>query len=266
MKKYSMIDIPLMSFYSKELYRDVCFNWKGIGFGYLFLLVLICWIPQMFYMQNAFSTFIKNEAPSIMSQVPDVIFTEGVASTQAKQPYIIKDPQGDKAFFVIDTTGSITNLDDANGAIGLLTKNELIIRKDARQTRTFSFKDIKHFTLNQPQILAWSQWLSKYTMLALSPFILIGSFFGKMILMVIYGLIGMAFAAILKTKLSYETLLRLSVVAVTPSMIIGAILQASQTASGLSGLEAFAITMIYLFIGVKFCVGAEPSAEPPLPA
>lgn len=261
MKKYSIIDIPLLSFYSKELYRDICFNWKGTGIGYLFLLVIVCWIPQMFFMQHAFNAFIENEAPTIISQVPDIIFTEGAASTQAKQPYLIKDTKTQKTFFVIDTTGTITNLDKADGAIGLLTKNEIIVKKNDVETRTFSFKDIKHFALDQPQIKQWVNWLSKYTILAISPFLLIGFFVSRIISLLIYGLVGLFFSSILKAHFTYETLLRLSVVAMTPSSLIGAIMQISQTPTlNLTGLESTAITLIYLFIGIKFC------AEKPTPS
>jgi hypothetical protein len=262
MKKFSLFQIPLLSFYSKELYRDAAFNWKGAALGYLFLLVLVCLVPQLLQMQNEFSIYMKTEAPAIVEQIPEIIFTEGVASTGVNQPYIIRDLKTGKPFFVIDTTGAITKLDDADGAVGLLTKNEIIVKKSELETRSFSFKEVKHYALNQPEVSKWVDVFVKYTMLVLSPFMLIGSFIMKIILVLIYGLIGMIFAAICKTKLSYDALLRLSVVAITPGMIVNAILQLTQTPVDRPGLLLFATAMIYLFVGVQACSTVTPEAKP----
>jgi hypothetical protein len=253
MKKFSLFQVPFLSFYSKEVYRDAAFNWKGVGLGYLFLLLVTCLVPQLIDMQSKFAAFMKNETPNIIGQIPEVIFTEGVASTQTSQPYIIKDLKTGKPFFVIDTTGTITNLDKTDGALGLLTKNEIIVKKSNVETRTFNFKDIKHYALNQTEISKWVDTLIKYAMLALSPFILIGSFVSKIIQVLIYGLVGMLFASICKTKLSYDALLRLSVVAISPGMVLNAFLQLTHTPVDQAGLLLFAMTMVYLFIGVQAC-------------
>ena len=33
MRRYSIFHVPVMSFYSRALYRDVGLRWKGIGFA-----------------------------------------------------------------------------------------------------------------------------------------------------------------------------------------------------------------------------------------
>lgn len=261
MKKYSLFQVPFLSFYVKDVYRDAAFNWKGVGLGYLFLLLVACLVPQLIDMQAKFSAFMKNETPNIIGQIPEVIITEGIASTQTNQPYIIKDLKTGKPFFVIDTTGTITNLDKTDGAIGLLTKNEIIVKKSNVETRTFNFKDIKHYALNQTEVSKWIDALIKYAMLVLSPFILIGLFVSKIIQVLIYGLVGMLFAAICKTKLSYDALLRLSVVAISPGMVLNALLQLTHTPVDQAGLLLFAMTMIYLFIGVQACASTASTPD-----
>jgi Protein of unknown function (DUF1189) len=263
MQKFSLFQIPLLSFYSKDLYRDAAFNWKGVGFGYLFLLVLGCLIPQALQSHYELSAYMKKEAPAIVSQVPDVIFVEGVASTQATQPYIIKNIKTGKPFFIIDTTGTITNLDQTDGAIGLLTKSEVIVKKSAVETRTFSLKEIKHYTLNQMEASKWIDVLSQYTIMVLSPFMLIGNFIVKIILVLIYAVIGMMFAAMLKTKLPYAALLRLSIIAITPGMVVNALLQLTKTPIDQPQLLLFATALFYLFMGVQACstVTSEPTSD-----
>jgi hypothetical protein len=45
-KKYSIFHIPVFSFFSRELYRDVGMHWKGVNFLYLLLLLAIIFCSQ----------------------------------------------------------------------------------------------------------------------------------------------------------------------------------------------------------------------------
>lgn len=253
MKKYSIIDIPLLSFFSKALYRDVCFNWKGAGIGYLFLLVTLCWIPQLFFWQTQINNFVHASAPNAIAQLPEIIFKSGTASTKEQKPFVLTATNSNEPLIVIDTTGATTDIDQTHGALMLITPHALIIKDDNNKTNTFTFKDFKDFTINQTKLTQWVDWLAGYALYVLTPFIIIGSFVRHLLYVLLYGLLGMIFASMFQLKLSYESLLRLSVVALTPSMIVSALMQASQTASGLNTLEAFALTALYLFIGIKFC-------------
>ena len=115
MKKYSIIHVPVLSFFSKALYRDVAVHWKtGLCFAYLLLLLAICLIPTAIETNAIFSGLIENQAPAIVKQVPEITITDGKASIAEPQPYYIKAPDSDDNLAVIDTTGSITSLEDAD--------------------------------------------------------------------------------------------------------------------------------------------------------
>ena len=69
--------------------------------------------------------------------------------------------------------------------------------------------------------------------------------------MLIYAAIGLLFVSICKAKLDYNQLLRLSVVAVTPSILINTLLMVIGAKLPMAGFMFFALAMIYLYLGVK---------------
>lgn len=252
MKKFSIIHIPLLSFYSSELYQDVGFNWKGTGFGYLFLLLVICTIPGMFKVQEGLSNFIDEQAPQFVNQVPKITIENGKVHIDEPQPYYIRVPDSNEIAAIIDTTGQIQSLDDSNAFI-LLTSTKLLSRQSKTETRTYDLTNVKHFVLEQSTITRWLDIIKKMLAPILYPFVLASSFIFRIIQSLIYAAIGLAFADWCKTKLPYLSLIRLSVVAITPCIIARTVLEYASVRIPLSGLLFFLVAMGFLFCGVKVC-------------
>lgn len=250
MKKYSMIHIPVMSFFARDFYRDVCLHWKGTNFLYLFILLLICWIPAIVKVHIGFSDFRENEAPAVVSQIPQITIENGEASVDVNQPYHIMDPDTKRSLVIIDTTGSITSLDDAEAAV-LIAKNQAIFKRNAYETRQFSFAEIPQFTLDQQTINGWLDNIQKYLALTLFPCALLGSFVFRIIQVLIYAAIGLFFASLCHTNRSYLSLIRLAVLAVSPCIIIKTILGIAGIDLPFAGLLFLVIAMGYLYFGVK---------------
>ena len=250
MKKYSIFHIPVMSFYWADLYRDVGLNWKGTNFGYLVLLLAVCWIPMILRMHRGISNFVKEEAPAIVEQVPAITITDGEVSADAAQPYYITAPESNDVLAVIDTTGAITKLQDAN-AICLLTKTELIFRQGEHEVRTYDLSQIDSFSVDSERIMGWLRMIRKLFAPASYPFAVLISYVYRIIQALIYAVIGMLFASICRVKLSYDALLRLAVVAVTPCIIVGTIVA---VIGARIPLWVYLIAALgYLFYGVRSC-------------
>jgi hypothetical protein len=256
MKKYSMIHIPLMSFYARDLYRDVCLNWKGVGFIYLFLLVFVCRIPSAIRVHIGFSDFINNEAPDYVSQVPQITIEDGEAFVDANQPYHIIDPQTQEVLVIIDTTGTIATLEDTE-AIGLITKHEAILRKSEYETRRIAFDEIDQFTLDQQRINGWLNTIQRYLAISTFPFLVVGSFIFRIIQLLIYAAIGILFASWCRSNRPYGSLLRLAVVAITPCIITQTVLAMMRIHIPFAGLLYFVAAMAYLFFGIKVSSGED---------
>jgi hypothetical protein len=269
MKQYSIIHVPVLSFFSPSLYHDVCARWKGTGFAYLLLLLAVCWIPPILKMHAGLANFIDTEAPKMVAQIPKITFVNGEASIEGEQPYTIRDPKTGQAIIVFDTTGSITSLKDTD-AFGLVTKTEATFKKNAVETRSFTFKEIKAFTLDRDMITGWLAMVKQYVAPVAYPFALLGSFVSRVVQLLIYAALGLILAAWCKTRRTYTELIRLSVIAVTPCIIIKTVLGIAQISIPVPGLLYFLAAMGYLLFGIKSAAtgereraGASTSAIPP---
>ena len=85
------------------------------------------------------------------------------------------------------------------------------------------------------------------------------SFVYRVVQVLIYALIGMLFASILKTTLDYDALVRLSVISITPVVALNTLRRLLDVHVPMTWLISFVIAMIYLFIAVKANADAEPA-------
>jgi hypothetical protein len=259
MKKFSIIHLPLFSFFSEELYQEVGLTWKGVGFGYLFLLLAICTVPKMFKLHSGFSAFIDEQSPKFVNQVPKITIEKGEVYIEEQQPYYITAPDSNKVVAIIDTTGQIQSLDNSDAFI-LLTKNKLLSRQSETEVRTYDLTKVKHFILEQSTLTKWLDITKKVLVPVLYPFVLAGSFTFRIIQSLIYAAIGLIFANWCKTKLSYPALIRLAVTAVTPCIIVRTVLECTSIKIPFAGLWFFLAAMLFLLYGVKACSQATETA------
>ncbi len=239
-----------MAFFSPDFYRDVDQHWKGTGFAYLFLLLAICWVPTFIQFQLSVAHYIEHKAPALVSQVPPIKIVKGEASVDVAQPYKIVDPDSKTVLVLIDTTGKTASLEGTE-AQALLTKTEVIFKKSDVETRSFNFKDVENFTLDQQTVSRWLTAFRKYAAVVFFPIAVLGSFAYRIVQVLIYAAIGLLFAKQHKTNKPYLTLVRLSVMAVTPVIIVSTIVETAGFKVPLPGLLYFIAAMVYLFLGIK---------------
>jgi len=248
MKRYSIFHIPVLSFFSKKLYIDVGQNWKGVNFLYLLLLLAVCWIPMMVKIHLGAADFVNNEAPAVVDQVPEITITDGHVSIEEPEPYYITVPDSNEPLAIIDTTGQIGSLEDSN-AICLLTDHELITKHSDVEDRTYDLSDVESFYVDSERITGWLNIGRKFLAVVIYPFALSGSYAYRIAQALVYAAIGLLFASLCKTKLSYATLIRLAVTAVTPCIIVGTILDL--TSISVPAFLYLIAALAYLFFAVK---------------
>ncbi len=260
-RRYSIVHPLFMSFFSKDFYQDAGRNWKGFSFVYLMLLLFLCWIPTMIALQRQISDFMMTSAREFIVQVPEITIFHGEISIDEKEPYFIEDPESDEIFAIIDTTGQYTSLNDTTANI-LVTKKKVILRKSRRETRTFDLSDIESFTLNQDLMNRWAVFFEKWFTIISFPIALLFSFVYRTIQVLIYAAIGLLFAKAKKTNLSFQALISIAIMAITPVLIIDTIMSLKKIAVPFWGIWCFVIAMAYLFYGVKANCQEEFPEEP----
>lgn len=249
MRRYSTIHALYMSFFSKEFYRDVGGNWRGISFLYLFLILALSWIPMMFKLQAGLNDFIVDEAPKIIKQVPKIRIIKGEVKTDAEMPYFIRDTDG-KPLIAIDTTGSMNSLDGAEYK-ALLTKTKFIMKKSSIETRTFEISQLDDITIDQGLLYDWADAIRQWAIIFLYPFALLFSYIYRLIQALLYALIGIIFVKSLNAGLKYNALVSLAMVSMTPVIIINAVYNYIDVDIPFWFLICFFISMGYLYFGVK---------------
>lgn len=253
-KLYRIWQIPPLSFFSRPLYRDIALRWQGVAFGYLLLLLALCWIPGAIRIHRSLTFFVDEEAPLVIEQVPEITIINGQAFIDQPQPYTIYDPDTGEALLVIDTSGTITSLEQTD-ARGLVTARQAIFQKNAIETRSFSFETVDRYTLNQKKITRWLDMGKTWAAPVLYPLCILGSFTYRIVQALLYACIGLLIANLCKGKLPFDALLRLSVIAITPAIIIGTLFDAAAVSLPLEGLWFFLLSMGYLLFGIRASVG-----------
>jgi len=251
MKRFSMLHALYLSFFSGDLYRNVRTNWKGTGFLYLLLLLSITWVPVMAKVHWVVSEVITQEAPKYIDQVPKITIQRGEVSIDRPVPYSISIPEGGMPLLVIDTSGSITSVEQTK-ALALLTKNKFMYSKQTgSETRIYDLSKIDNFTLDRDLVNTWVQVFRKYFATLAYPFALAASFTYRILQMLLYAAIGMIFVKILKVQLDYLAVLRLASVSITPAIIFSTLQMLTGFHIPAYWIICFAIAMGYLFFAVK---------------
>lgn len=268
MKSFSIFHAPYMSFYSSDFYRDVYLRWTGTGFGYLLLLLLSCWTPVMLSFHYRLSDFIDTTMPGIVAQVPVIQITDGKASTPEAHLYNIKDPATGELIGIVDTTGGTSSLTEANVKVLVTETNLLIleqnglIQEDDAKSRAYSFADIKDLTVTRDVMNSWLEVIRKVTIPVIYPFCIIGIYLYRILQVLLYAAVGLYFAFTMKAKGNYAAYIRVAVMAVTPCVILSAVLNVLQISFAFRGQVFLVMALGYIFFATKSVCG-QSAEEPP---
>jgi hypothetical protein len=259
-RRFTIVHPLILSFFSADLYRDAGRNWRGASFAYLFLLSLVSTVPWLMRVQAATDVFVSEQAPAIIDQVPDITITGGEVRIAAEQPYFIEDPESGKTLFILDTTGTITSLEDTE-AQGLLTDRSFIHRQREWEIRNYDLSEIETFELNREILYEWAEIGRKWLIFFLFPFILVFTFAVGTILVLMYAGLGNLFCNATRITLPYPALVSLAVMALTPAWLLGLLLGLLRIELPFWWLVSFLISMSYLYLGVR-ASGPQPDGEP----
>jgi len=251
MKNYALFQPFWLSFFSRDVYRDVAQNWKGINALYVFVLLAIVLIPDMFALNSRIEIFLRDDGPQIVEQVPKIVIKAGVATVEeVDQPHIIRDPDTDRTIAIIDTTGTIISLENQEAKV-LLTKRELIVRDKFDKESSYDLTGFGDMEFSKADAQGMLNFISRWSVYAIYPIFLFLSFMFRLSQAFLYGAVGLLFCRNLKVDLKYQQLVRLATLALTPVIIFAAVLDLYGTVFLFEGVIFFGITLFYLYFGVK---------------
>lgn len=170
---------------------------------------------------------------NIVEQFPLVTIKNGIASSDVKQPFVVKDPATGDPVGTIDTSGKTPALQDAKGHF-LLTSTQLYYElpddKGVKTEEVFDLANLKEESLKSflNGTIPTLKKIIIASLILLAPFMALFKWVGVILGLMVLGLLGMVLAAIMRVPgISYETAVRLAAVAATPAMFAYAILPLS---------------------------------------
>jgi hypothetical protein len=226
----------LLSFHSRELYRLVARQWKGMGLSIVFYLMLAFTLTQSWTTWKIFNQahhYLALNQPELaapnsfarmlslmITQFPTLALHRGEAQLVGEQPYQVKDQQTGITLLVIDTRDRPA---DAPEALLRITRHALqfngsnqstiaIAKLFGRESRHITSNDVRMMMISVSaalrQILPW-----------ITPFILLVFFVLHYMRILFLALICLAIGRFWKLDLALRNYIRLAAVALIPSTL-----------------------------------------------
>lgn len=249
MRVYSFLHALYLSFFSRDLYRDVGRRWPGVGLLYLLFLLAIAWLPLMFKLHFDFGRKLQQLAPQLVKDLPRISVTKGVVDTDPPGRHEIKDPDTGKTFAIIDASIESINLDELPDDVIILTRSKFIMKQsDRRQTRIQDLSSVENFSMDRNDAERWLRAAGRWMAVLLYPFMLLGSYVYRIVQLLFYALIGLALA---RGAVPYPKLMRLTAVAVTPAVLVDTLVGLTPLEIPLWWLICFLVAMFYLDFALR---------------
>lgn len=257
MRQYGYLQAIYMSFYSRKFYRDVANNWGANILLYLLLLLAICWICLMARLQPAINRFAVSFISNVFVQLPaDIQFKNGMIKTTENKPYVIRDltsQNGKEIIAIIDTSGKYKNLNQAKAPLLVTTdsviysgQNNLVKIRKLPESLNFNFKSLEL----RDRLIKFTYWM----WLLLFPGLLIFSFLYRLVQSLVYSVFGKIFSLLMHADLAYVQIIRLTIAAITPAIVVGTAADFFSITFSYSWLLYFVLSIGYLIFAIRACI------------
>ena len=253
-----MIKTYLTTFYrsifSPQLYADVIHRWKGTGVLYLLFLSFFIALILSVRLSTTLMSVPDQDVNDLLNQIPVIEIKQGQVTTDVERPYDITLDNGMVLIRLLETADLDTVQKENSDVPVMLTSTQLLIAKDQSgnrsQLRVQSLADIEDVVIDRATVKKWweaSKWLLP---LAALPFVAIGSFIGYFLQALAIALISYVVTAFMKEEYIFETRLRMSVIALTPVLLVNQVSELILSHK-LNFAMMAAMATLYIFVMIK---------------
>ncbi|WP_081741373.1 DUF1189 domain-containing protein [Tolumonas lignilytica] len=233
-----------LSFFSRTLYQSVARQWQGVGSLYLFIVSALVMMPLAIQIHEGYVSFVKQELPAYLDELPEITIENGQASTPEDRPYVINEKGTTDPFIVVDTSGQYNTLDQTSAAV-LITADRIFVRKDDVSSQSYPFADFVDMKIDRSLVEAFLKVLGRF-ILPFTYFILVAmAWFWRFSQAMTYAFLASWLAKRQGLALRYHSFVRISAVALTPAIII-------DTFIGLFGLPLPFAGVLFLILEIMY--------------
>ncbi len=256
------------SWYSASLYRDVVHRWRGLGYRFLLVELLVLWLIAAVHVQVVVVDYIDGYLKPVVKAMPKMILRDGSLYIDKPEKYQVQDPRNGKVIVNFDMTDK--PILPAEPETGIFVEKRRVVFRTARaKERVYDYSERGELNplFESSTLIKTLETIKMCAGLAVVGVFWLSSFVFCGLQVLLYGLIGKTMAMVAKRRLTFPQLVRIAVVALTPSLIIDTCQKLFCFGIPAWGLISAAITLGYLAYGVKVnTVGFEWSLSQAIPA
>jgi hypothetical protein len=253
-RRYSILPAIPLSFFSRDLYRDVAGAWRGAGIVYMVVVVALLALVALVRMQMSLNRWAQGSAQEFAAQVPGILIRHRVVEVDRPMPYIIEDRKTGKELVVVDTTGQITSLDGMEARV-LLTADRILFSRSTAETRVFNLSGVDSLWIDATRARRGLALLATWASPVVAPFMFGAMFCFRMAQLVAFALVAMLAAGLARLRLDFAALMRLTAVALTPALLLEVLLE-------LVGLKPRGWGFLWTLIAIGYVVWAVLANRP----
>ena len=151
MKTISPWQAVYLSFFSKDLYRSVVRDWKGIAFLYLMVLVVVSWLLISLKVYLVVDQAISGPVAAVVSELPSVSIKDGEMSISKKSPYEVKvhPSDGGAPFPVVVFDSSTDSVKGRENVPFIVTKHSFFVGGNTDSVQQYELKQLGDMDLDQ---------------------------------------------------------------------------------------------------------------------
>lgn len=259
-RKFSPWRAVYLSFYSPDIYIDAARSWKGLGFQYLVLLLVLLWTVTALNVHFLVASYMDGYLIPLVKQIPELMITNGVMRMKSDKDVVyVKDPRDGRILITFDLRPELVAESSGTGNT---------VAKEPEQDGIYVFPRKMYFkSKGQLQPIDFqSSWESPYTPANFVPYLArfkdvvapvvlsmfwLASFVLCAIQALLYGLIGKLMALMNKCPLTYQQIVRISVVALTPVLLLDTAQKLVRTGMPAWTLFSIILVIAYIYFGVR---------------
>jgi len=199
------------------------FRRQSLGRALLYLLLvtalfsLLSQLPVIF----SFNSDYNQGLAWFKANTPEFVLQNGQLAVQGKMPFISKDEVNKTAVLIVDTsgqTGPDVLKDYREGA--LITKDKIIYKKSAFETREYDLGAYRAFSFNKHQAVGFLTAARPYFYVGLLLAIVLSSLAGRLLIALFIALLGLPLYWAIKVHVSYGDIYKLTIYAMTGPMLL----------------------------------------------
>lgn len=236
--------------YSPRIYREAAHTWRGLGYQYLVLLLVTLWALAAIHVQFLVNDFVEGYLRPLVNDFPQGEIKKGVVIIDKPGGvYQVKDRRNGRLVFDFDLRDGAPFPEKSKDGF-FFRRNGYLIQYQGRQA-SYIYGANTDFKLDKVPAYRAMQLAEAWSGLAVLGTLWLASFLFCALQVLVYALLGKLLAILNRRRLNYTQLVRLSVVAITPALIIDTIQRLLCAGIPAWTLTSIGLTIGYLIFGIR---------------